>query len=66
MQFRIDGRARRVLMGLATGLALALTMGNAAAQAFPTKQPIRLVVPFAAGGGTDVICLLYTSPSPRD
>jgi len=55
MQFRIDGRARRVLMGLATGLALALTMGNAAAQAFPTKQPIRLVVPFAAGGGTDVI-----------
>ena len=38
MQFRIDGHARRVLMSLATGLALASAMGGAAAQA---KKPYR-------------------------
>jgi tripartite-type tricarboxylate transporter receptor subunit TctC len=43
---------RRTLL---TGLALAaLTPGAAMAQAFPNK-PIRLVVPYAAGGATDII-----------
>ena len=35
------------------------------AQAWPSKQ-IRIIVPFTPGGFNDTLCLLYTSPSPRD
>ena len=35
------------------------------AQDYPNK-PIRIIIPSTPGGGTDYICLLYTSPSPRD
>ena len=42
---------------LVSGAALALGAAGASAQAFPNK-PIRILVPFAAGGGTDVMTRL--------
>ena len=56
---RTRGAQRRLVIGLATGLALAATLGTASsafaqAAAYPSK-PIRWLVPYAAGGGSDFL-----------
>src|SRR5690554_3402339 len=54
----LPNRARRAavvraLGGLTAMAALFVAPHAAAAQGYPSQQPIRLVVPYPAGGGTD-------------
>jgi len=46
---------RHTTLGLLAAAALLCTSGAAFAQAWPAKQPIKAVVPFAAGSATDQI-----------
>ena len=45
---------RRAFIPLLGGVALILATGANAAEPFPTR-PIRLIVPYPAGGGTDIV-----------
>jgi tripartite-type tricarboxylate transporter receptor subunit TctC len=57
-QVRTAGSGRRALLRLAAAVPLAQLATTAArAQAFPSR-PLRLIVPFPAGGGTDVMSRL--------
>jgi tripartite-type tricarboxylate transporter receptor subunit TctC len=51
----IKGAARRMAWAIAAGMTLACGAGTAQAQDPWPNRPIRLVVPFAAGGSLDVV-----------
>jgi tripartite-type tricarboxylate transporter receptor subunit TctC len=59
-------QAVQALTGLAAGLALLLTTLSASAQApsFPSR-PVVMVVPFAAGGPTDVVARMLAVPMAK-
>ena len=55
----VDSQRRRLLLAGAAGAALLSARPSFAQQKYPTR-PIRLVVPFAAGGGTDASTRVLT------
>jgi len=57
---------RRSILGLgAAALAASLFSGQAAAQAYPSR-PITLIVPWAAGGGTDAVARVIGTLLEKD
>src|SRR4029453_13601890 len=60
----MSGRKWRVAAAAVSGAAL-LRAGEAAAQAYP-QRPVKIIVPYAAGGGTDVFSRLLAAQIERE
>lgn len=58
-------KTARSLMKVVAGLAAAVMLASASASTFPEK-PIKLVVPFAPGGGTDLIARTLAFEMQKD
>lgn len=56
---RDNGITRRTAGGSLLGLGGLLAAGRAAAQAEWPQRPVRVVVPYGAGGATDTMCRLF-------
>jgi len=58
------GRGEKIVLGMVLCSFLVLPAMAAAAEKFPTKA-IELIVPFAAGGSTDVLARLVSKSVPK-